>query len=122
MKKTDIDATALMGDGRGPGGNDDGGGAPGSLWCNWSDDPEILKILLAQFDRSQQQQAAEGAGAAGAGAGDAQAVDGARDEGETERGEGGQGGDGVGAESADVHLHLSEVCMYVCGGVRVSLL
>lgn len=97
-----------MGDGRGASGNDDGG-APGSLWCNWSDDPEILKILLAQFNRPRQ--SVEG------GSGDAEAGGGAR--GDEERmkggGEGGQGGDGDGdgdaaGESADVHLHLSEVC------------
>eukprot|EP00752_Nemacystus_decipiens_P007482 g6684.t1 len=104
----DIDATALMGDGRGVTGNEDGGG-PGSLWCNWSDDPEILKILLAQF---------KGGGGGGGGGGDTEPGGGGaggHDDGTKEAGEGGQDGDGDGdgdgGESADVHLHLSELLL-----------
>ncbi|CAM9728964.1 unnamed protein product, partial [Ectocarpus fasciculatus] len=98
----DIDATALMGDGRGVGGSEDDGGPPASLWCNWSDNPEILKTLLAEFNR----QPIGGEGVSG----DAE-------------GEGGGGGDGGGeaeggqekreesGESSDMHLHLSELLL-----------
>ncbi|CAN0058980.1 unnamed protein product, partial [Scytosiphon promiscuus] len=103
----DIDATALMGDGRGMGGLEDGG-AIISLWCNWADDPAILKTLMAEFDRQPSGGAAsdgpggEGgnnAGGGGEAAGEAEAKR-AREE----------GGDG-GGESSDVHLHLSELLL-----------
>ncbi|CAM9736796.1 unnamed protein product, partial [Hapterophycus canaliculatus] len=109
----DIDATALMGDGRGMGGPDDGG-AIMSVWCNWTDDPEILKTLLAEFNR----QPLGGEGGAGGGegrpgaeavaaTGDGREVTGEREEKHQQRGEGGRGG----GEGSDVHLHLSELLL-----------
>lgn len=113
--REDIDATALMGDGRGVGGSEDGGGPPASLWCNWSDDPEILKTLLAEFNRPPIGEGERVSGDTGGdgGGGD----DGGEAEGGQEKGE-------ESGESSDVHLHLSEVCLEGGGGascVRVCV-
>lgn len=84
----DIDTATLMGDGRGVERSD--GGVFPSLWCTWSDDPEILQTLLAEF---------RGAGA-GAGSGS---------EAGEEKGAGGEEEEEEDGERSDVHMHLSEV-------------
>lgn len=98
-----------MGDARGIGGPEDNNGAIISLWCNWADDPEILKTLLAEFNR-EPLGAGEGTSSSSGGAGaedGSSAGDGGEESGKAEEKQP-QGGV-EGGESSDVHLHLSEV-------------
>lgn len=110
-KKTDIDATALMADGRGMSGPEDSSGAIISLWCNWADDPQILKTLLAEFEPRQPLAAGEASDGPGSEGGNStgglgEATGGADEESPQQEMEEEEGG-----ESSDVHLHLSEVCL-----------
>lgn len=123
----DIDAASLMADGRGADGSDLS--ATLSVWCNWSDDPEILQILLREF---------KGIGARVIGdsvsndtetsvPGAAASVAKGKEREEAAGNEGAEGvagasvgneGQGVAAEGArdrsDLHMHLSEVRLGCC--------
>lgn len=110
---TDIDAAALMADGRGADGSDLA--MTLSVWCNWSDDADILRTLMEEFRAD---------GKAGEGVSDSdeasvdRGVDGGEEGGDESDGGGGKregheagpgpaGGDF--GERSDVHMHLSEV-------------
>lgn len=96
----DIDTAALMADSRGIDETETGYSV--SLWCNWSDDPEILKALLAEFRGA-------GAGAeADGGMEVAEAAASGVQAAEDEEPAGAEGGDEE-WERSDVHMHLSEV-------------
>lgn len=120
----DIDAAALMADGRGADGSD----LPTtlSMWCNWSDDVEILHSLLREFrgtgaeassNTSDVAAATNGAEAdASAGGRGLVGTEGAGKAADGPEGAGSGGGadeDGAArgnyGERSDIHMHLSEV-------------
>ena len=105
-----------MGDSRGIDGSEGGGFL--SVWCNWSDNPEILRALLAEFGNT-------GAGAGGVASGDGGGrggrggeVDGVAaeagrraDEAKGDAGGGGGDEEEEDGERVNLRMHLSEVCM-----------
>lgn len=107
----DIDAAGFAGEGRGSDGSD--GTASMSVWCNWSEDPEILQALLREFrgtgagnsaddnEASTERRVKEGTEEGEeTGAGVAKIWEGEEEEEEIDIG-----------ERSDIHMHLSEVML-----------
>ncbi|CAM9458265.1 unnamed protein product [Sphacelaria rigidula] len=107
----EIDAAALMGDGRGPDGAD--GFMSPSQWCNWSEAPEILQTLLREFsptgagDDSAESGRNRGAATAAA----TGQTDGKTEEGKEDVATGGEESEEDIGERSDVHTHLSELLL-----------